>query len=140
MAKLERVREVVAGRPGPEYWEQKEAAGWRLAAVEWTREGEGEEPRCEEVPFGLQVAADCRRLEENRAEKQVLVLMLDQIRQDRPLSQVAEELNRRGFRTRQGANWGVEALFDLLPRLIEAAPQILSSVEWNDRPQRLPVG
>ena len=136
MAKLVREREVLAGQPGPEYWASRLAAGWRLGAVEWVREvdGEGEEARgFAEVPYGLQVAGDCSHLEESRTEKQALILMLRLIRQDEPLSRVAEEMNRQGFRTRQGSKWGIESVFHMLPRLIEAGPGILSSREWELR-------
>lgn len=136
MAKLVRKREMLRGEPGPEYWASRVAAGWRLAAVEWVREedGEGEEARgWEEVPYGMQVAGDCAHLEENRTEREALTLMLDLIRQDEPLSRVAEEMNRQGFRTRQGAKWGIETVFPMLPRLIEVAPGILSSREWQRR-------
>ena len=136
MPKLERVREILTGRPGPEYWQDQEAAGWRLSAVEWTREvpGEGEElPRVEDVPYGTQVAGDCQHLEANRTENQALILMLDLIGRDEPLSRVAEELNRQGFRTRQGARWNIETVFHMLPRLIDAAPRIFSSPEWDTR-------
>ncbi len=136
MAKLVREREVLAAPPGPEYWSSRLAAGWSLRAVEWVREveTEGEEVRAfAEVPFGLQVAGDCSHLEENGTEKQALILMLDLIRQDEPLSRVAEAMNRRGFRTRQGRKWGIESVFQMLPRLIEAGPGILSSREWELR-------
>jgi hypothetical protein len=136
MARSIREREVLTEQPGPEYWAARRAAGWRVAAVEWVREeeGEGEEARgFEEVPYGMQVAGDCRHLEENRTERQALVLMLDLIRQDQPLSRVAEELNRQSFRTRAGMRWGIESVFSMLPRLIEVAPAILGSREWEDR-------
>jgi len=136
MSNLVRERDVMSGQPGPEYWESRRAAGWMLGAVEWVREVDGngeDDQRFSEVPYGLQVAGDCSHLEENRTERQALILMLDLIRQDKPLSQVADEMNGRGFRTRQGRKWGIEAVFHMLPRLIEAGPGILSSREWERR-------
>lgn len=135
MARMERIREMVQGRPGPDYWDRKEAAGWRLAAVEWVREvpGAGEAPEFQEVPYGLQVAADCAHLEENRSESQALLLMLDLIGQDEKLSKVAEELNRQGFRTRRGTKWGIETVFQMLPRLIEVAPRMMNTPQWAAR-------
>jgi len=86
-----------------------------------------------EVPYGLRIAADCLYLEENPIERQALELMLDLIVTDQSLSQVAEELNRQGFRTRPGLKWTQVAVFNMLPRLVEASPQIRrrpSSLAW----------
>ena len=81
--------------------------------------------------FGQQMKAGAEQAVED--ERQALLLMLDQIGQDQPLSRVAEELNRQGFRTRAGARWGVEAVFQMLSRLIELAPAILGSHAWEAR-------
>ena len=138
MAKLQRVREVPTGPLSQEYVNQKAKEGWKLTAVEWEREVE--EPAgalSEEVPYGLRVSADCSHLEENAGEKQALILMMDLIVQDAPLSLVAEELNRKGFRTRNGANWTPGSVFDMLPRLIQVGPRIFSSTEWTARTRHL---
>jgi hypothetical protein len=141
MPKVERIREVLRDSLSEEYLKQRADAGWRLVAVEWRREveGEAEQPPelVEDVPYGLRVAADCTRLEEDRAEKQALVLMMDLIVQDRPLSQVANGLNQAGFRTRQGTSWSPVSVFNMLPRLIEVGPRIFSSEEWMARRERL---
>jgi hypothetical protein len=112
-----------------------------LTAVEWEREVEEPAiqpgPLTEEVPYGLRVSADCSHLEENAAEKQALIQMMDLIVQDAPLSLVAEELNRKGFRTRAGANWTPGSVFDMLPRLIQVGPRIFSSTEWTARTRHL---
>lgn len=131
MAK-KRVRELVAGLPGPDYLRDKMEKGWRLVALEWEREADdsGQPPR-EEVPFGLKVADDCLHLEEDPAERQALRLMLDLIVDDEiPLSRVSSELNEKGYRTRSGSKWTQAAVFDMLPRLIESAPRIFSTDEW----------
>src|SRR5215510_11828228 len=137
MPKLERVREMLTSSPTPDYWIRKAEAGWKLVAVEWAREVEGQElgagPGKQEVPFGLQGAEDCTHLVENPVEKQILMLMMELIVDDRPLSHVANELNRRGFRTRQGSAWRPDSVFDLLPRLIEVAPRISTSGDWVAR-------
>ncbi|HVN04982.1 MAG TPA: recombinase family protein [Bryobacteraceae bacterium] len=138
MTKLQRVREVPSGPLTPEYVNQKTREGWKLSAVEWEREIE--EPAgdlSEDVPYGLRIAEDRSRLEENAGEKQALILMMDLIVQDAPLSLVAEELNRKGLRTRSGANWTPGSVFDMLPRLIEAGPRIFSSTEWTARTRHL---
>jgi hypothetical protein len=138
MAKLQRVREALSGPLSQDHISQKASEGWKLTALEWEREIE--EPAgalSEEVPYGLRVAADCSHLEENTAEKQALILMMDLIVQDAPLSLVAEELNRKGFRTRSGANWTPGSVFDMLPRLIQVGPRIFSSTEWTARTRHL---
>jgi len=141
MAKTERVREVLTEPLDPEYLKRRTEAGWRLVAVEWQRQLDDEAQRAstltEDVPFGLRVAADCSHLEEDPTERQVLMLMMDLIVQDHPLSKVAEELNQQGFQTRQRSKWNPVAVFNMLPRLIEVGPRIFSSEEWVARKQRL---
>ena len=90
-----------------------------------------------EVPYGLRVSKDCHQLEEDPTEREVLKLTLALIVGDRSLSEVAEELNRRGHRTRSGAEWTQVRVFNLLPRLIEVAPGILSTKEWSTVKQRV---
>jgi hypothetical protein len=126
MAERERIREVLAEPPRPEYWQEMAAEGWRLAAVEWERGDGAGEARAEpvEVPYGLRVARDCLKLEEDAREMEVLAQMLDLIAADLSLSQAAAELNSRGYRTRAGEPWTQVAAFHMLPRLIEAAPAI----------------
>lgn len=140
MAKVERVREEIAAQPAPEYWRRMSEAGWRLAAVEWTRELPGVEPApdvSEEIPYGLQIADDCVHLEVNPAEREALLFMLELIVQDRGLAQVANELNQRGFRTRRGTEWTPAAVFNLLPRMIDVGPRVFSQSDWAARRQRL---
>lgn len=132
MAKLERVRDFMSSAPSADYFREKIANGWRLTAIEWER-GVDAAPPVEDVPFGLRVASDCRRLEENPDEMQVLVLMMETIVQDGPLSQAARVINERGYRTRSGEKWTPQALFYLLPRLIEIGPKLCSSEEWVER-------
>ena len=138
MSKQERLREVLGGPLDPGYVRQREAAGWRLAAVEWVRDsGEDAEAAVgEEVPYGLRVGSDCVHLEEDAAEKQAMLLILEMIVQDMRLPQIAAELNSRGFRTRTGGDWTPVDVFNLLPRLIEAGPRIFSSEEWVVRRPR----
>jgi hypothetical protein len=142
MAKMERVREVLRGPLDDEHLRQRTAAGWHMFAVEWERPAEGEEDRPfgkmeTELPYGLQVSGDCLHLEENRIEKEALVLMLELIVQDYPFSRIATELNERGYRTRSGAKWDPVAVFNLLPRMIEVGPRVFTSDEWAERRERL---
>lgn len=140
MDKLERLREVVAGLPSPEYVSEKAEEGWRLVAVEWEREARGREKETgrvnrvrEEIPFGLKVSKDCLHLEEDPAETAILLLVLEMIVEDKTMSEVAEELNRRGLKMRRGSEWTQPSVFALLPRVIEVAPRIFSSEEWGTR-------
>jgi hypothetical protein len=140
MAK-QRLREVLTTPLTAEYVTRRAEEGWAPVAVEWERESAaaGVPPPdvVEEIPYGLQVAGDCHHLEENPAEREVLLVIMEQIVQDEPLSKVAAELNRRGHRTRQGIKWSPVAVFNLLPRLIEAGPRIFSSEEWTERRAQL---
>jgi len=148
MPKRERIREALSGPLTPEYLKQKADQGWSLMglSLEWEREIETGLPRGEasslreEVPYGLRVAQDGLHLEENAAEKETLVRMMDLIVEDHSLSRVAEELNGRGFRTRQGALWTASAVFNLIPRLVEVGPRIFSSDEWVALRSRLAGG
>lgn len=141
MAKLERVRESVEGSLDPEYVKQRANAGWRLVAVEWQREADTAvpepAPRMEETPFGVRVAGDCEHLEENPQEMQFLLTMMELIIQDVSIIKIAEELNRKGYRTRKGSEWGPVAVFNMLPRLIELTPRIFATEEWVERRKRL---
>lgn len=141
MVKLDRVREVVKGIPDPVYLAQRSEAGWKLVALEWERVGQNGEtqnqPVREEVPYGLRVSDDCFHLEENPEELQVLMLMMEEIVQDNPLSKVVSALNAAGFRTREGDPWDAVGVFNMLPRLIEVGPRMFSTEEWELRRRRL---
>lgn len=136
MARFERVREAVQSPLRTEYFSQRAADGWKLVALEWEREIPGEVtqsiPRLE-VPFGLRVAEDCQHLEENPLEMQILTTMMELVVRDFTISRVAIELNRREFRTREGAEWSALSVFRTLPRMIEVAPQVHSSEDWAER-------
>ena len=137
MTRVRRLREVVANAPDAEYFQRRADEGWRMVAVEWAREVEGEPLEAGEiteyVPYGLRVADDCFHLVEDEEEMQVLTVVMELIVQDNPLSKVADELNRQGYRTRQGWKWGQVSVFALLPRLIEMGPRIFSSEQWSER-------
>jgi hypothetical protein len=141
MARIERIREVVTGSVDLDYVRQKTDAGWKLVAMEWRREIPGEESQeavlVEEIPYGLRVAVDCSRLEEDPQERAVLVQMMELIVQDYSITLVAAELNKRGLRTRSGSFWTPVSVFNMLPRLIEVGPNIFSSEDWETRRERL---
>lgn len=143
MAK-ERIREPLSGLLQPNYLEDRVKAGWRLAGIEWEREaGASPAPAApqdwvEEIPYGLRVSDDSTALVANRAEVEIIILALDMIVEDCPLSRVADALNLRGYRTRRDEPWTPPALFELLPRMIQVGPRIFASEEWQSRRQRLP--
>ncbi|MGA8876040.1 MAG: recombinase family protein [Candidatus Korobacteraceae bacterium] len=140
MAKTERIRQEAPASFGPEEIARQAEQGWKLVAVEWERElpeSEGAAPAPEAVPFGLQVVPDGGRLEPNSTEQEILFLIMELTIQDGPYSVIAEELNHRGYRTRQGMKWTPISVFQMLPRLIEVGPRIFATQEWQQRRARL---
>lgn len=141
MPKVERMREVLAGPLTPAYIDQKFRTGWKPVVVVWEREVEGAPPEpaniTEPVPYGLKISEDCMQLEQDIQEKEALVVMLEMIIQDKPLTEIAESLNQRGFRTRYNTKWTPGTVFDMLPRLIEVGPRVFTSEEWVARRGRL---
>lgn len=150
MAKLERIREAVKGPLDSDYIRKREEEGWRLVGVEWEVEWEREtesakaeapsaQPGAVETPFGFEVAVDGEHLAENPSEMEFLLSMMELIIQDISISKVADELNRRGFRTRLGKEWGPVAVFNMLPRLIELTPRIFATQQWIERRKHLSI-
>lgn len=143
----QRSRDLVTGQLTIDYFIRKAAEGWTLSAVEWVREVEDTaqlEPfqvsmSTEEIPYGLRLSEDGLHLEPNPVERTVLLLILDKIVQDKRITQIASELNADGFRTRRDAAWSPSAVFDLLPRLIEAGPGLLKSNDWRELRGRRPL-
>ena len=140
MAKTQRIRQEAPASFGPEEISRQAQQGWRLVAVEWERElpeSEGAAAAPEEVPFGLQAVPETARLEPNPTEQEILFLMMELTIQDGPYSVIADELNRKGYRTRQGMKWTPISVFQMLPRLIEVGPRIFATQEWQQRRARL---
>ena len=144
MANIEHTRQMISDEFGPEDLRRRLEEGWKPVAIEWEREVAAEfhsrTAASPEVPFGLQVSGDCAHLEENPAEREVLFQIMELTIQDGPYSGIADELNRRGYRTRHGNRWTPVSVFQMLPRLIEAGPSILNSQEWRQRRQKLKIG
>jgi hypothetical protein len=141
MPRVERVREVLADPLTQAYIDRKSGEGWKPVAIVWEREVEGAQTEpvniTEEPPYGLKIAEDCTQLEQDIQEKEALLAMLEMIIQDKPLSEIAESLNQRGFRTRHNTKWTPGSVFDMLPRLIEVGPRVFKSEEWVVRRGRL---
>ncbi len=137
-----RVREVVWEPPSPHYLMEKARKGWSLVALEWEREMDPDEARsigldCD-VPYGLKIAVNSVTLEENPQERVILTEMLRLLVQDDVgFSSVARGLNDKGFAMRDGRPWTQSAVFEMLPRMVEVAPTILSSEEWEALKARL---
>jgi len=136
MAKTERVRDLVAGGADPDLLAKREAEGWQMTAIEWERRldtgGDGGE--LEPVPYGLRIARDCRHLEVDPTEAEILALVTDMIVHEEHLTAIAEQLNVRGYRTREGTQWTPTSVFKLMPRLVESSPRIFTSPGWPRRP------
>lgn len=154
MSNSERIHEAVDGTLDAQYVKAREAAGWRLVGVEWERgvgaaQGAGVEAGGARVahqerernapvtPLGWRAVPEGSRLEEDPEEMQFLFAVMELMIQDISITKVAEELNRRGFRTRGGNAWGPVAVFNLLPRLVELTPRIFRSEEWVERRKNL---
>lgn len=146
MKKTERVRQAVSGPLRMEDLKHQTAEGWKLVALEWEREVEtakaeaAVDPLPADVPFGLQIAPETLRLEENPTEREILFQLMELIVQEGSYARIADEINRRGFRTRQGTKWTPVSVFEMLPRLIEVGPRVLQSSEWQKRRQHLTEG
>lgn len=140
MGRTERIRQSATDKPNWDTIQKFQSQGWKLVALEWERTVPEEEKPSQALdheppPFGLHVSADCTTLIEDSSEKEILLTMMELIIQDGPYSGIAEELNRRGHRTREGAPWSPVSVFEMLPRLIDAGPSILSSENWRRRRQ-----
>jgi hypothetical protein len=141
---VERSRDLIAGDVTLDYFLKRAAEGWRLAAIEWVRESarpgtagdyQPVEPQAiaAELPYALQIASDGQHLESNPLERTVLLLILEKIIHEKRITQIATELNAAGHRTRKGMPWTPSDVFNLLPRVIEAGPELLKSDEWQHR-------
>ena len=144
----QRSRDLVGGPLSLDYFMRRAADGWTLAAIEWVREVEVPEGTTEaspleinvepeEIPYGLRISDDGLHLEPNPVETTVLLLILEKIVMEKRLSQIADDLNNRSFRTRRGTRWTSSTIFDLLPRLIEVGPKLLKSPDWRERRSQL---
>jgi hypothetical protein len=138
MSDVERLRQPVSSFPTDEDILNRAREGWKMVAVEWERPApEPVDQRKVEVPFGLKVSPDCRFLEEDPNEMEVLTSGMELIITEAPFTLIAEELNKKGFRTRTGEAWTPVSVFNLLPRLIEVGPRILPTAEWAERRRKI---
>ncbi len=141
MAYFERIKDVVSSPFSPEIIRQRTAAGWQMVSIEWKRElPDGEAPTegvfDEDIPYGLRISDDCKRLEPDPTEHQVLMEIMELLAQDFSYSSIVSSLNEKGFRQRSGKPWSRVSVFNMIPRLIEVGPKFFSSREWEKRRQR----
>ena len=135
----ERVRQVISGPLEAADLQQRTEEGWKLIAIEWEREVESAGGQLlAEVPFGLQISPETQRLEQNPGEREILLQLMELLVQEGSYAHIAEEINRRGLRTRMGEKWTPVSVFEMLPRLIEVGPQLFQSAEWQKRRQHVP--
>jgi hypothetical protein len=141
MPRLQHTREVLSNPLTAADLDRKARQGWKAVAIIWERQVEDDEPPLADItqplPYGLKIAEDCVALEQDMQEREALILMLEMIIQEKSLSTTAEELNRRGFRTRHNTLWTPGSVFDMLPRLIEVGPRVFSTEEWVVRRGKL---
>lgn len=136
--RTQRERQVVNAPVEAQELQRRAKEGWRVVAVEWERDLPQTQPDLsDQVPFGLQLSPETAILELNPNEWQALILMMDMTVQEGPYWTIAEELNRRGFRTREGQPWTPISVFQMLPRLIEIGPKIFATDEWRKRREHL---
>jgi hypothetical protein len=141
MPRTERIRQSASGQLTWDEIQRLQSEGWKLVALEWERNAPESERSAhpardhENPPYGLRVANDSPTLVEDQSENEALLAMMELIIQDGPYSCIAEEMNRRGYRTREGSKWTPVSVFEMLPRLIDAGPRILSSENWQRRRQ-----
>ena len=143
MAYFERAKDVFSGTFSPAAMQKRMSAGWLLVSIEWQRELPGDEApggdaAHPDIPYGLRVAEDCKRLEIDPVEEEALTLMLELLVQDFSYSDVVNALNERGFRLRNGGLWDRVSVFQMHPRLTEVAPRLYSKEEWKSRRHSVP--
>lgn len=141
MAYFERIRDTVTAPVLDAVVRQRTSAGWQPVSIEWRRElPDSERPTegafAEEIPYGLRISDDCKRLEVDDRENQILLQMMESLVQDFSFSSIASDLNEKGFRTREGKRWNPVAIFNMIPRLIEIGPRLFSTEEWERRREK----
>jgi hypothetical protein len=141
MAYFERIKDVVSSPFSPDVIRQRTAAGWQMVSIEWRRElPDGEAPSDaafnEDIPYGLRISDDCKRLEPDPLEHKVLMEIMELLAQDFSYSVIVSTLNEKGFRQRDSRPWSRIAVFNMIPRLIEVGPKFFASDEWEQRRKR----
>jgi hypothetical protein len=125
-----------------EYVKRRTDEGWIVTAVEWIKAADpqaGQEQPSEDVPYGQRISADCKHLTEDPIEMDTLYSIYEKVIAGWRPMQIAADLNDRGRHTRSGAVWTPNAVFDLLPRLIELSPRLQVRPDWPARRAALQI-
>lgn len=134
MKKTERVRQQLTGPLQDADLKQNAEKGWKVVAIEWEREVDAPEERLPgDVPFGLQLVSETKQLVDDPDEREILFELMELMVEEGSYARIADEINRRGFRTRDGSRWTPVSVFEMLPRLIEVGPHVFRSAEWDKR-------
>ena len=141
MAYFERIRDVISSPFSPAVIQQRTASGWQMVSIEWRRElPDAEAPTegafNEDIPYGLRISDDGKRLEADPTEHRILMQMMELLVQDFGYASIVSDLNEKGYRMRDGRPWNRVAVFNMIPRLIEVGPRFFSSEEWEKRRKR----
>jgi hypothetical protein len=136
MAK-EHLRERILSGTVEDAIQRRTGEGWQIVAIEWERDISNgitsEDRQREPVPFGLRIADDCRHLESDPLELEILAFVTEMIVRERPLPAISEALNQRGFQTRDGQPWTPATVFELMPRIVDSGPRIFAAPNWRER-------
>jgi hypothetical protein len=136
---MRQLRDEIESPVSLDYFQKRTAGGWKLKAIEWEKESEefaSASPDGIPSPYGIAVVPETARLQPKTEEVEVLQTILELIVVEKGIAHIAEELNSRGYSTRSGKPWTSSAVFNLLPRLIETAPDILKTEDWQARRSR----
>jgi hypothetical protein len=133
---MRQLRDQIENAVSLDYFQHRTAAGWKLKAIEWERADDESAPSVltdTPSPYGLELIPETARLQQKPEEVEVLLTILELIVVEKGVSHIAAELNARGYLGRDGKPWTSTAVFNLLPRLIDAAPELFKSEDWRAR-------
>lgn len=137
-----RLRDLMTEPLTMDYVKRRMDDGWVVSAVEWVKSAEsqtGADHLIDDVPYGQRVSPDCTHLTEDPSEMEVLFLIYEKVVAGWRPANIAADLNTRGRRTRRSAPWTPNAVFDLMPRLIELSPRLQLRPDWPSRRARLEI-
>ena len=133
----ERIQDQIVSGAGEDVIQRRIKDGWRMVAIEWERDvpsgAPGEPVELQPVPFGFRIAGDCRHLQANPVEFEILSLVMEMIVRERPLPAISEALNEKNYKTRDGKAWTPSRVFELMPFIVDSGPRIFAKPNWPQR-------